>query len=237
MLAGELIQASMRQLGLIQSGEIPTVDEYADALSALNLMVNTWAARKLLSTSLTAENFPISAGVASYTIGVGGTFNTSKPTQIRGAFIRDANNIDSPLQANATMDMYLSMPDKSQASGIPFMLFYDPGVTQQSVQTGTIYLYPAPDVSSYKLYLECVKPFTQFTAITDVVTFPLSYLEALKYNLAVRLAPEFGRGVPPEIAIMAKETMDTIMRMNSRLELSKIEFASSGRFNMSNGDF
>jgi hypothetical protein len=48
------------------------------------------------------------------------------------------------------------------------------------------------------------QPLAQFADLTTTVSFPPGYAEALRFNLAVRLAPEYGRPTPPEVAAIAR---------------------------------
>ena len=57
------------------------------------------------------------------------------------------------------------------------------------------------------------RPFEDFDASADEPDFPSEWFEALKFNLALRLAPEYG--VPTEsfsmIKNLAKETKDAAL--------------------------
>jgi hypothetical protein len=70
-----------------------------------------------------------------------------------------------------------------------------------------------------------------FADLTTVYTFPDGYDDALVYNLAVRLAPEFGVGASinlAEVRRLAAETFANIKRINQRPETMSMPTALMG---------
>ena len=90
--AATIIARSLRLLGQIEAGGTPSSDEYADGLTALNAMVSSWNNDGLMCYARQTESLTLSASTASYTIGPGGTLNTTRPVAIEGAWIL-SNNI------------------------------------------------------------------------------------------------------------------------------------------------
>lgn len=213
----DLIKASMRVAGVIEKSEEPTDDEMNDALSTLSTMLRSWSVRHLMVRATVQESLVLTPGKEDYTIGVGGNLNTTKPFKITSAFTRDSNNSDYGVDI-VTKEVYDSYRDKAISQARPEALYYDPGTAQQTVQTGTIWLYNIPDSSTvYTLFINSQKPFTDFTSINDTVTFEPPYEEAIKYELAIRLWREYhsaGSDIPQDIWILAKEAMHTVEMMN-----------------------
>ena len=61
---------------------------------------------------------------------------------------------------------------------------------------------------------------TDFTGITDTVTFEPVYSEALSYNLAVRIWRRFrpiNQDIPLDIIHFAEDSLRTIQRLNSTI--------------------
>lgn len=52
--------------------------------------------------------------------------------------------------------------------------------------------------------------FFEFTSINDTVPYPEDHMAALRYNLAIELAPEFGVEVSEAIAVRAKQYFDAL---------------------------
>ncbi|MDE2022002.1 MAG: hypothetical protein KGI71_03815 [Patescibacteria group bacterium] len=83
---------------------------------------------------------------------------------------------------------------------------------------GTISLYPAPDTArTYSLKIDYDAPFTQFVALTDVVTFPNSDHKVLKYNLAMEMAAEYGLTPLPTVSVIAENSLRKIRARNIRM--------------------
>lgn len=218
--AQDIIKSSMRSLGLLSKGEAPSADEVNDALQALNIMIDAWSARKLLGQALVKEHFTLVENQQDYTIGPGGNFNTTKPFDITSAYYTDGSGVRYPLDI-VNREMFDSYVDADIVSARPMALFYDPGETQQSTQMGTISLYFTPDGSSvYTLYIDSHKPFTEFSNLTDIVTFPKAYLRAIKFNLALEIAPEYGNAVSAEAFKIVRdgaiESLEDIEALNSK---------------------
>lgn len=75
------------------------------------------------------------------------------------------------------------------------------------------------------LYIESLKHFTEPDEITDTISFPPEYDEAIKYNLAVRLAPEYGREPSQVVVALAQSSLNTLETKNfsNQIEIVKPE--------------
>lgn len=234
----DIIKASFRAIGVLAKSEAPSADEANDALQSLNFLIDNWSARRLLGTALIRESFPLTAFQQSYTIGIGANFNTTVPFDITSAFYRDSFNVDRQLEI-VTREQFDSYEDKQIVQALPEALFFDPGATQQAVETATIYLYFTPDASSsYTLFIESQKPFTEFAALTTTVTFPPSYYRALKWNLALELAPEYGRPITPDVMEHALDSLETLEAVNAVQLIATMDMPGTkgGGFNWISGE-
>ena len=216
MLASDIINASLKKIGVLAKGETASTNDSNDALNYLNYMLATWSARELLNLAQIQESFTLIANQQSYTIGVGANFNTAKPFNIKSAFVRDTSNYDTPVFP-MTREEYFGIEDKLLSVARPTDLFYDKGSTHQTTDTGTIYLYPIPDASTtYTLFIESEKAWTDLGTLSTTVNFEEMYTEALIYNLAIRLAPDYGKPVSAEVIAIAKETLGILETSNFR---------------------
>ena len=77
----EIITGAGRLLQVIRKGEAISASEATEGLSALNEMLGSWGNNALLVPSRVTEAFSVSAAT-SWTIGTGGTLNTTRPTKI-----------------------------------------------------------------------------------------------------------------------------------------------------------
>lgn len=221
----DVIRDSMNLIGAIQKDEPATPDELVLGLRVLNMMIDKWSTERLLLRSTASENFLLSTGKGSYTIGPSGDFNTSKPIKIVDAFIRDGNGIDMPVDI-VTKSVFDSYNDKLFSSARPLALCYDPGPAQGST-LGTIYVYYNPDgATTYRLFIDCDKYLSEFADIQTVVSFEPAYYEALVYNLAVRLFRYYhkpDKQVPVDIVSLAKNSKTAIKTMNAQPVVAKMD--------------
>ena len=239
--ASDVIKSALRLCGVIGKSEVPSADEMQDALQALNLMLEHWSARRLIVRGTTQFSNALTAGQASYTIGIGGNFNTAKPIAVTSAFVRDSANVDTDLDV-VSRDEYNSYGDKVLALSRPVSLCYDAGLAQQAVQTGTILFYPVPDASTaYTIFMQIQAQLTDFAALTDAVTFEAKYGEAMKYELAKRLWREYReseRPIPGDILVLADKAMCVIEKTNHELPRASMEVPPrKSIFNIYSGDY
>lgn len=234
----ELILASMRAAQVLRKGEDPDSQEMEEALSTLKMMLQLWSTRKLLVRATVPENFALTANVGTYTIGVGGAFNTSKPLSIEDAFLRDNHNLDYPLDIRP-MEFFNSIGDKAVTVARPEILFYDVGAVQQATQTGTISLYGIPD-TVYTLYIRSKKYFTDPLAITETLTFDDAYNEPIKYNLSMRLWGEYHKGDPPSLLVHLADSGVTMLEaLNSTPVMSQMDLpgCKQSTYNVYTGNY
>ena len=53
--------------------------------------------------------------------------------------------------------------------------------------------------------------------------YPPEWIRAIKYNLAIEIAPEYGVTVSPEIVAIAKEAKDTVMQSMVTIPRAKFD--------------
>jgi hypothetical protein len=199
----DIITGAAKLLGVVFKSEALSADEANDGLIVLNDMLASWSNEDLLTYTFLDESFPLVAGTASYTIGSGQTFNTVRPINIVTAYVR-VGTIDYPLEIIPSEVYELQIQSKSIQSSIPQFLTYD-----NSYPAGTIKLYPVPS-QVITLTLHSNKPLTSFAALTTTFDLPPGWARAIKYNLALELAPQYGVEIPPSVPPLAKQSMGAI---------------------------
>lgn len=196
-----IIKAALRKTGAFASGEEPSAQQITDGAEALNALVKAWHADGMPVWAMRTYTFQPVQGVNSYTIGTTGQdFNTEAPLKVTAAYRHNIpSNNDVPMNI-ITQDMYNNLAAKNNL-GVPVELYYQP-----LGQTGIIKLYPTPDasVSQFTLFITYQRPFEDFNTATDVPDFPSYWDQAIIYNLAHRLAPEYGLPIE-ERNVLAQE--------------------------------
>lgn len=201
----QLIESSLRLIEEVGEGQSMTAQQGADGLFALIAMLDSWSIQQGMVFTETQEDFTLVANDGEYTIGTGGDFNTSRPSKILNASVV-SGNIITPLEIYSR-EQWASLGDLS-ISNTPEALYYD-----GNYPLGTIRLYPKPAAAD-TLRLFSQKPLTNVSALADVLAMPLGYERALRYNLAVEFAPEFGKTASSDVKDIAFESKNTIERQN-----------------------
>lgn len=115
--------------------------------------------------------------------------NIARPLRIPMARRWDiVSGLEIPLIQMARFD-YLSLPNKT-ASGTFTQYFYDPRGGANNY--GTIYIWPVPNNTSSALKFTWYRPIQDFNTPGNTPDFPQEWLNALSWNLAMQLAPEYG---------------------------------------------
>lgn len=233
MTGRDLLSGSLRLIGALASGEILSADGATDGLNALNSLIDGLSNEGLLIYSETRET-PITLipGTATYTLGAGGSV-TNRPMKIDSALLRDQSTtpaIEYPVRI-LSISEWSSIPSKDLQSTYPTDLYDDGGYPQR-----TITVYPVPSAAN-KLVLFTKDPLSQ-VALDTLISLPPGYERMLKYNLAMELAPEYGRPTPAEVVQIATESKAAIKRTNMRPSYLRIVDLPTGQrpFNIYKGD-
>lgn len=228
----DLIKSSLKLIGVYGAGETPSNDDAQDAFDVLNMMIGSWNNDGLMMYQILDETFSLISGTRTYTIGASQALNTTRPTKIDSAYIRDSSNQDYGVEIIMS-DEYNSVYDKIDTRGRPQKLYYN-----AAYPSGTIYLYPVPD-AAYTLGLSQWKQLTAFTGLTQTISLPPGYEMALRYNLAIEMAPEFRATITPEIQNGAMTHKAAIQRLNNRTPymVSDFQMSSVGEYDITSDRF
>lgn len=221
MTGRDLVTASLRVLGVAAPGESIAAQEAVDGLAAINRMIASWSNERLFINAVVREVFPLVPGQAAYTMGVGGNFNTTRPQRIESALLQVTGT--SPVIERTidilNQDEYASIISKTLGSQIPICL-YEEG----TYPLDTLNLWPVPS-TAYNLVLYSWKPITQITTLDTVLAYQPGFEEALIYNGALRLAPEYGKMPSQEVMGVASESKAAIKRMNTAPSYLRVDAA------------
>lgn len=190
-----IITEAFKKIGRL--GDFETIDtaRLNAGIAAINPMVKAFHALGMPVWAITEQylSFTSWAATSTVSIGPGATINQIvKPLKILQALRRDnsvpAFPVDVPLEI-LPYENYELLSSKN-ATGAPTSLFYQPQAYQ-----GNISLWVRPDAywqTNGQLYIRYQRPFQDFNTATDEPDFPVEWHEALIYNLAIRLAPNYG---------------------------------------------
>jgi hypothetical protein len=144
-----------------------------------------------------------------------------RPLTIESAFVRVTTTsngvpiygggLDYPVAVFA-LEQYEMIGLKSLNGPWPKAVYYQP-----SEQLGTIYVWPNP--AQGEMHLFAYTQFQNFSNLTDTLQFPSGYVNAIRFNLAERLMPMYGKSnqlLMAKIEALAAQGKSTIKRTNMR---------------------
>lgn len=178
MNARQIITRAFRLTKIIGGTEDPTADQAETGEEVLNLLLKTWSAQEHLWI-VTEGSQALTGGQASYSIAA-----ARRMLSVR----RRISSIDTPMQELSRQEYY-DLPNKSQ-QGMPINWYFDP---QRA--TRTLYLWLTPSTataSTTTIHFTYLRVIEDIDALENDPDVPQEWLEALIYNLAARLGPEFG---------------------------------------------
>lgn len=205
-----LIKAALRKLAVLPSGGSPTTNQTNDCVDALNSLIKAFEADGMPVWKITSKTFTVVSGQSLYSVGPGVTpsstsFTGPQPLKVLEAFYTPLNGNNTPLNVYNRYD-FNQLPT-SGASGTPVNIYCQPlGYSN----TTNISLWPTPNDSTTQITLHYQSPYEDMNNPTDNFDFPAYWMNALTYNLAWVMAPEYG--IPPtdrsELAQEAKYWKD-----------------------------
>jgi len=144
-----------------------------------------------------------------------------RPLTIESAFVRVATQqggsniaggyLDYPV-AILSLEEYESLGIKQLSGPWAKMVYYQPSET-----LGTLYVFPNP--SSGELHLFASTIFRTFENYYETITLPQGFNMAMRWCLAERLMPMYGKASPTQITMInafASQAKATIKRTNMR---------------------
>jgi len=232
-----IIKRAMRLLGAIASGEELAAHELADGVEALNHMLDSWNTESLTIYALVRNSLTLTAGQQSHTVGPAGDLDIPRPQSIEQgqAFITGGTLGTTELEIEVyNQHQWAAILDKSTSS-IPSRLYYE-----TAFPLGVIWLDPKPDVAySLLLYTEQMLAQAFMDSVNSDVALPPGYAEAIVHNLAIRLAPEFGKEPPAAVIEGAVTGKANIKRANQKPVYLSMDSAIVGaaRWDITTGEF
>lgn len=221
-IAIDIIGASLRLISSATPGEAVNGTEASNALTVLNRLLAAFSMEWGLINQTTIEPFPLLVNQVSYTIGVGGDFNTVRPDIIVNQWLYDTvADIRYPI--DQISDWQYNAITKNDIGSIPKVIYYD-----AQFPLGVIYVYPVAGTTNYVLNLESKKPMAQFLTLNDQMNLPGEYYEELVMLLADELAPEYGYEIPQKLASKIDRVRDLMKARNFKRTVATFDYPTRG---------
>jgi len=120
-----------------------------------------------------------------------------RPLEIIEARVHYAGDTERPI-AIVSRDEYMRLSTKDN-KGTPNLIYYQPTLTN-----GKMLIWPAcSDVKEYIKFTARIQ-LQDFDAVTNYPDFPSEWLMALAWNLAVMIAPKFGKVLDADFKMRAE---------------------------------
>ncbi len=164
----------------------------------------------------------------TYTVNISQTVGSTtisayyeRPLNINSAFVRINTNENGQPILNGGLDYPITILNlenyeliglKTLNGPWPRALYYQPSET-----LGTITVWPNPSQGEMHIFSDTL--FQRFTSINDEIVIPQGYYMALRWCLAERLMPMYGKASPTQIQMInsfAGHAKATIKRTNMR---------------------
>lgn len=219
-----IIARSMRLIGAIASGEMPTSAEATDALAALNSMLSSWRNQPLMAWTVDEIVAPVVPGQQAYTMGPGSDIDTIRPLDIENARLR-WNGVDYPMTI-IDQAAWSLLRVKTLQSNLPQYVW-----PSGDYPLTTLSLWPTPTIPM-EIIVGVRVPLESIPSLAADIALPPGYEDLLAYGLAIRIAPEYGIAVSAEVAAVYAELVRTVKRTNHRAPSCRMEMATGRRFNI-----
>ena len=228
--AGDQIERALRLLGVLADGETPSATEYADALEAMNQMLDSWSTERLSVYTTTEQSFTWPASTASRTLGASGDFTGTRPVLVDPATYFVYSGVSYPLEL-INREQYNDIILKTSTSTIQQVMFVN--MTNQNI---TMHLWPVP-TADITIKIVSATALSEPATTGTTLAFPPGYLRAFAYNLACEIAPEFGIEPPMQVKRIAVASKRNIKRINNPDDVMGMPglLMSGGRFNIYTG--
>ena len=227
--AQNIINRAFRLARIIAAGENPSAGDAADALEALNAMLADWSGSEArLQYQYSPQTYTPGVATTSFTIGPTGQLVIPRPFAISNPFTR-VGGYDYPIELIGEAD-YLAITNKALNSGYPQWAFYN-----AATPNATLYLWPGAQAGQ-TITFDSQDTLGVLTLATTLGV-PANYERALAYNLAVEIAPEYGKEVMPDVKRIAALSKRGIKIANKSVptlstDTSALASAGSGSFNI-----
>lgn len=233
--AGDLINSSLRLIGVLAEGETPSAETANDALIAMNQMIDSWNTERLMIYNTQDQTFTWPADVLQRTLGPSGDFVGNRPILLDDStYFRDpTTNVSFGIKF-INQQQYDGIAVKTVTSTYPQVMWIN--MEHPNIQ---MTIYPKP-TRVLEWHFISVDELSQPATLATNLYLPPGYLRAFRYNLAVEFAPEFGIEAPPTVQRIAMVSKRNIKRINNNDDLMSLPYslvATRQRFNVYAGNY
>lgn len=195
----QIVTDALKQIQVGVGGETLEAEYLAEGITTLKLMARAWSIKGVRLWLHETQSVTLVAGTSSYAI-------TKRPLEVYQAY-RRVGDQDTPIRL-VTKEEYTRFPDKT-AEGAPFAAWID-----RQRESTTAYAYPIPTATEVTdgmtLRFDIKRPIEDVTAGSEDMEVPPEAVTAVIYNLAVWIAPKFGKSPSREVVMIAGDAFSDL---------------------------
>lgn len=233
--AGDLINGALRLLGVLAEGETPSSETSADALNAMNQMIDSWNTERLAVYNTQDQTFNWPTDEITRTLGPTGDFVGNRPVLLEDStYFRDPSTNVSFGVKFINQQQYNGIAVKTVTSTYPQVIWVN--MTMPNI---TMTIYPKP-TRTLEWHFISVQELTQPATLATNIVLPPGYQRAFRYNLACEIAPEFGVEPSRQVQRIAMVSKRNIKRINNPDDIMSLPYslvATRQRFNVYAGNY
>jgi hypothetical protein len=220
----QVITDSLKLLGVVAGHEVPTAAEQQDSFARLNELIDSWGTHAQTLLVARRDVIPLLPTVQTYVIGPG--LAVDLPAVPMGL-----DDVAYVVPSAPELEVFLEVGTDRAAVATPQKLLT--GAVPQTVNYtrthgyGELWIGPVPTVAT-DLVIYWQQPLGAFPDLVTPVSLAAGYARALRTNLALELAPEFGRPLDALILQQAKESLADVKRANFPMVEVGIDVALTG---------
>lgn len=208
-----VLESAMQDIGVLATGASASTSEKAYGLTKINNILGSWSYEQLLIPYRVKESLSVANAITSRTIGSGADWNTVRPTKILSLWWKPATNTSEPIKL-ISAEEFGALEAKDVSTGRPDRMYYEP-VDSSNITRGVLY-FDKTTAATETLFMISEKELSELSAITDTISLPTPWIDALTKTLAIDIAGKFGVNLKDSHAVTAKLSLDKIAGLRSR---------------------
>jgi hypothetical protein len=214
-VVSDIITEAFLDLGAIAAGQTPTTEEQTDAFLRLNQMIRSWSNEDITIFTESHSTYTLTAGTYQYTFGAS---SANWGTSARPVRLVSASAVSGAFRAPVKVMSFQAFENEIEnpygvTAVLPQALAVDNAFPNLNVK-----VFPTPAAGG-NVELDYWTEIAQFATVGDTVNLPPGFEDALHFNLAVRLYPQYARssGADQGLLANAQMTKNAIARLNTEV--------------------
>ena len=226
----QIITGACQTLQVVAAGELPTPGELADAFLRLTDLIESWQLSPQMMLVQDRHEFTLLANQQTWLIGTDGTedWTLERPVRVEGVgYILPGSSpaTEKALQSFTDLE-WAAVRVKPLVSLLPTSYYYNPTLSQTSA-CGSLLFWPVPS-QDLAIEVYTLTPVAAMTSLTQTYVLPPGYARALRLNLALEIAPDFGVTASPLIMKQASDALSDVKRANLTMVDLTLDSALTG---------